>query len=317
VSLYKRGSTWWIDVTHNGQRIRRSADTSERSEALRIHDEFRVELRKLKPSGRTFYGAIEAWQQAAQRDAPDEYRLDKLKKKYHDRALHLVTVESLQPAIPNTSPGTFNRYANLVTAVLALAKHPVEIPRQSIPPGRVRWLTKEEWTRLRGALPKHQQAMASFAITTGLRQANVFQLEWSQVDLKRRVAWVHADQAKSRKAIGIPLSDEAMKVLRRQIGQHERWVFPYNGRPVTEIKTAWAKALTRAKITDFTWHDLRHTWATWHIMSGTPIEVLQKLGGWADIRMVLRYAHMDPGYLAQYANNAKPRAVTKSVTQTG
>ena len=77
------------------------------------------------------------------------------------------------------------------------------------------------------------------------------------------------------------------------------------------------QARAKAGIRDFTWHGLRHTWATWHIMAGTPVEVLQKLGGWADIRMVLKYTHMDPGYLAQWANNARPRAVTQNVTRTG
>lgn len=317
MSLYRRGGVWWLDVTHNGARIRRSTEASDRKEAQRIHDEFRAELHRIKPSGRTFYGAIEAWRQVGGRDSADTYRLDKLKKKYHDRALHLVTVESLMAAIPSSSPATFNRYANLVAAVLALAKHPLEIARKSTPPGRVRWLTKAEWLRLRRHLPDHQRAMASLAIATGLRQANVLKLEWSQVDLKRRVAWIHADQAKSRKAIGIPLSDDALKVLRKQVGKHDRWVFPYHGRAVSEIKTGWKDALEAAGIKDFTWHDLRHTWATWHIMAGTPLEVLQKLGGWADIRMVLRYAHLDPGYLAQFAGNAKPRNVTRTVTGTG
>ncbi|TBR13105.1 tyrosine-type recombinase/integrase [Rugosibacter aromaticivorans] len=65
-------------------------------------------------------------------------------------------------------------------------------------------------------------------------------------------------------------------------------------------------ALQRAGIEGFTWHGLRHTWAAWHAMSGTPLDVLQKLGGWADHKMVLQYAHLAPEYLASFANNAKP-----------
>ncbi len=316
MSLYKRGGIWWFDVAHNGNRLRRSTETSDRKEAVRIHDEFRAELHRVKPSGQTFYGAIEAWQSVRRRDPADAYRLDKFKTLYHDRALHQVTAESLQAKIPDSSPATFNRYANLLCAVLTLAKHPVEIQRKETTPSRIRWLTKAEWLRLKKHLSEHQRVMATFAVNTGLRQANVLRLEWSQVDLQRRVAWVHADQAKSGKAISVPLSDEAVKVLRGQIGKHDRWVFPYHGRAVSEVKTGWAVALAKADIKDFTWHDLRHTWATWHIMGGTPVEVLQKLGGWADIRMVLRYAHLDPGYLAQFANNARPRAVTRAVPQT-
>ena len=57
--------------------------------------------------------------------------------------------------------------------------------------------------------------MARFALATGLRERNVTGLEWSQVDLERRVAWIHPDQAKARKAIGISLNRDAVLVLRR------------------------------------------------------------------------------------------------------
>src|SRR6185503_1999730 len=69
------------------------------------------------------------------------------------------------------------------------------------PKRRIRWLTREEADRLIGALPEHLAAMARFSLETGLRRANVTGLLWSQVDLARRTAWVHADQAKARKAI--------------------------------------------------------------------------------------------------------------------
>lgn len=54
------------------------------------------------------------------------------------------------------------------------------------------------------------------------------------------------------------------------------------------------------------WHTFRHTFASWHVMSGTPLEVLQKLGGWSDMRMLMKYAHLAPEFVARYANNAKP-----------
>lgn len=47
----------------------------------------------------------------------------------------------------------------------------------------------------------------------------------------------------------------------------------------------------------------RAGWATWHVQNGTPLEVLQKLGGWSDLRMVMNYAHHSPGYLASFVNN--------------
>ena len=95
-----------------------------------------------------------------------------------------------------------------------------------------------------------------------------------------------------------------MTVLRGQQGLHDTWVFPYNGKPVDKVSTrAWHNALKRAGIENFRWHDLRHTWASWHVMSGTPMEVLMKLGGWKSLDMVMRYAHLSSSYVAQFAEN--------------
>jgi integrase len=90
--------------------------------------------------------------------------------------------------------------------------------------------------------------------------------------------------------------------LHRQIGKHETRVFTYFGKPVARANNhAWRKALVRAEITNFRWHDLRHTWASRHVRSGTPLHVLMALGGWSSYEMVLRYAHLAPQHLAEHA----------------
>jgi integrase len=65
---------------------------------------------------------------------------------------------------------------------------------------------------------------------------------------------------------------------------------------------AWRQVLQRAKIKDFRWHDLRHTWASWHVQAGTPLHVLQELGGWESVEMVRRYAHLSSEHLASYVD---------------
>ena len=170
---------------------------------------------------------------------------------------------------------------------------------------RTSWLTPEQAGRLLEELPEHLRAMAAFSLATGLRRSNVTHLEWSQVDLKRKLAWIHPDQAKARKAITVPLDDTAVNIIRAQIGKHHTFVFTYEGNPVTQVNTkAWKKALKRAGIEGFRWHDLRHTWASWHIQAGTPLHTLQDLGGWHSPVMVRRYAHLSSEHLAQYAHNA-------------
>ena len=112
-----------------------------------------------------------------------------------------------------------------------------------------------------------------------------------------------AHQSKNRKPIAVPLNATAVEVLQRQLGKHRERVFTYAGKPLATANTrSWRKALKRASIENFRWHDLRHTWASWHRQSGTPTHELQRLGGWRSSVMVERYAHLAPDHLAKAAN---------------
>lgn len=208
-----------------------------------------------------------------------------------------------------TSMATANRYLALIRAILRRAcllwewirrVPPIELYPE--PKRRIRWLTRHQVAVLLQELPAHQRYLVLFALATGLRQANVLQLEWSQVDLERRLAWIHADQAKARREIRVPLSAAAIAVLEACQGKHARYVFTFRGKPLRAANTrAWREALKRAGIEDFKWHDLRHTWASWHAQEGTPLFVLQELGGWSSEAMVKRYAHLAPHHFAQHA----------------
>lgn len=78
----------------------------------------------------------------------------------------------------------------------------------------------------------------------------------------------------------------------------------------------WRNAVKDAGIVDFRWHDLRHTWASWHVQQGTPLHVLQELGGWETADMIRRYAHLALEHLAEYAEKlATPRVVEHSGTK--
>ena len=85
------------------------------------------------------------------------------------------------------------------------------------PKRRVRFLERHEAQRLLACLPKHLADMALFTLATGLRRGNVTGLQWSQVDLDRRVAWIHADQAKGGRAIAVPLNAQAVAVVQQRV----------------------------------------------------------------------------------------------------
>ncbi len=187
------------------------------------------------------------------------------------------------------SNATVNRTLELLRAILRKCVNDWEwlnrapsVRMLKEPTRRIRFLTRDEAQALLRALPEHLADMAEFSLATGLRAANVTGLQWSQLDLARRLAWIHPDQAKTRRAIPVPLNAEAAALISKQVGKHLTHVFSFQGRPITQVSTkAWYAALERSGVTDFRWHDLRHTWASWHVQNGTPLIALQELGGWA------------------------------------
>ncbi len=321
--LYKRGKTWWIDfTTPKGERVRRSAQTSDRRAAQEYHDRVKAELwrqdqLKEKPK-HTWDEAALRWLDGLQNPRTQKnaaIRLSWLQtflrgKLLEDIDRSLIAEITAERGI-DVTPTTVNRYLETLQAVLhksfewGWVDHVPAIPKFKTASKRIRWLTHEEARILLTHLPEHQADLARFALATGLRQRNILELEWSQVDLKRALCWIHPDQAKGGRAIGVPLNQDAIKVLLKQKGKHDRRVFTFQGKPVGQVNTkAWRSALKRAGITDFRWHDLRHTWASWHVQSGTPLHVLQELGGWSDYKMVQRYAHLTHEHLARFVENS-------------
>ncbi len=317
--LYKRGEIWWCDYGKQGGR--RSLETTEKGEATRrarnqasrIWDAANAGIQHIQWA--TAMMAYLDESQALKSLETAKLRLRWLHQRLDGMWLRDITTGKIEELIAECSkgraPATVNRVMAALSAVLHLARRREWI--DSVPyirklaesSSRIRWITPEEAARLLDELPGHLNTMAAFTLATGLRASNVQYLQWSNVSLERRTAWIDAADFKSGRAHTVPLNDPAMTILRGQIGLHHAWVFPYDGHPVEKVSThAWHRALKRADIQDFRWHDLRHTWASWHVMNGTPLEVLMKLGGWNSLDMVMRYAHLAPGFVARYAQNS-------------
>lgn len=228
----------------------------------------------------------------------------------HEISNEVLEKTALKKEKEGVSLTTVNRVMEVVRALLTKAhrewewieKLPVVRMRQ-IENNRIRWLNINEAQRLLKELPSHLRDMAAFTLATGLRASNVRKLEWSDIDLVRQHAWIHPDQAKTKKAIPVPLNANAIEILNARQGIHDKFVFTYQNRPVTKCNTrAWYNAVGRAGLEDFRWHDLRHTWASWHVQNGTSLQELQQLGGWSSFEMVLRYAHLSGDLLRDAAN---------------
>lgn len=323
MSLYKRkdSTNWWIKLTpSSGPTIQRSAGTSDKKAAQELHDKLKASLWEqerlgIKPA-RSWREAVVRWLQETSEKAThqeDRKKLLWLHPYLGELNLDQITLDVIDrirsAKLQEASKGTVNRYLALIRAILRRARDDWEwvekVPKVRLfkeTNNRERSLTPAQAQRLLAELPEHQREVVLFALATGLRQSNVLRLEWNQVNLDQRHAWINGWQSKNRKAISVPLNATALGILQRQVGKHSSRVFTFQGRPLNSANTrAWQAAKRRAGIEDFRWHDLRHTWATWQRQAGTPTHELQHLGGWKTSAMVERYAHLAPDHLAAAA----------------
>ena len=197
-------------------------------------------------------------------------------------------------------------------------------PRQ--PKGRIRHITLGEADGLIAAASPHLRPLLVFLLYTGARLSEALYLSWSQVDLSRsHVSFV---KTKNGEARGVPLHPRVVNELGNL--QHRSGVvfrrpdgLPYapKGDGGGQIKTAFNGACRRAGIADFSPHDCRHTWATWHYQANRDLPALMRLGGWKSERMVLRYAHVNTAELSASINalpwgKSGKRAQRKTENQT-
>ena len=324
---------YYTNFTHNGQRIRISTGTAIKKLAQEYEDKLKERLwRQTRLGDKALY----TWPHAANRylneihhKSKGEQKKDKSKilwltKNLGDIILEDITLDIIQELIDklakNRKPATVNRYLSVLRAVLRkaaykwqdknkhfwLSKAP-KIEELDEENHRVRWITVEQADKLLEVAPLHLKPAIAFSLATGLRISNAIQIEWSQIDEENCHAWIHADQAKAKKPIAIPLNDTAMEILKTQKGKHPSRVFTYRGKPFKRPDTkTWRKCLADAGIENFRWHDLRHTWASWHVQNGTSLPVLKELGGWSSYTMVERYAHLSGDRLKSAAKKVDP-----------
>lgn len=313
MALLLRGESYWMDVQINGKRLRESLKTNDKKLAQQLHDMRKAELwregvLKEKPK-KTFKEACARWlvERAHKRSlADDQLKINFLLPKIGSTLLSELTRDKIENVLPkDVSGATRNRYRALIRAMLRAAERewdwldraPV-LRTEAEPKRRVAYLTRDQAEVLIACLPEKYRMPVRFALLTGLRRSNVFGLTWEAVDLNNSMVHVAEEDAKAGQRILVPLNKSAKALL-------ESFPEPRKGRVWGDMDRIWANTWTaackRAGVPGFRFHDLRHTWASWHAMAGTPLSVLQELGGWHSHEMVQRYAHLSPEHLANAA----------------
>ena len=207
------------------------------------------------------------------------------------------------------APATVNRELAFLKRVFAVAlknKFISENPAKEVkflrePSGRVRWLSDEEEVQLHAEVAEADWKIIAFAIYTGLRRGEQFGLRWDKIDLANHVATI--PRSKHGGVRHVPLNDTAMAILLSLPSRsHSPWVFasaigktPLNA--PNFVHRVFDPALRRAKVEDFRWHDLRHTFASRLAMKGVSLHEIKELLGHKTLAMTLRYAHLSPTHL--------------------
>ncbi len=330
MGVYKRGKVWWISLVHNGNRIRRSTEVGDKKVADKIHAKVQTQLAEGKwldklPGDSMLlaelaefydteelkhtksYGSVKSYFEGL-RKFFGEYRLGEIDDKVIREFIRQRLSEDVVPGTIKRQLNIFIRMFNfakdekLVRAVPSF-KWPKAV-KDKLDVERVRYLSFQEYDRLVACCPGWLKDIVTVAAWTGLRQRNVLELQRNEVNLVQRAIYIGGEQVKNGEDQGKPIPGPAYAVLERRmkvihISGSSYVLGDENGAPYHKqrVYRHFKKALKKAGIKDFRFHDLRHCYGSWNAQNGVDLLPLSKLLGHKDLRMTKRYSHLNTASL--------------------
>lgn len=325
MALFKRGQVWWMRFSYNGQQVRRSTEVTDKRLAEKIYHKVMAQVaegkwfERLPGEDKTFREMMEKYmsEHSEKNKSPKSHIRDKSLSNHLIQFFGDLTVSKISPKLVNeyktrrrdegAAPATVNKELNLMSHAFNLAIKEWEWVREN-PVGKVskekvnnlieRWLTPEDEDRLLTFSPEWLRDIIVFAINSGLRQGEILNLKWPQVDLFRKTITILEQKNNDRDTL--PLNERTLEVLKsRAKVRHITSSFVFfnsNGNRIEarNLMRAFYSATGKAKLDDLRFHDLRHTFATRLVQAGVDIYTVQRLGRWKTISMVMRYAHHYP-----------------------
>jgi integrase len=324
VGIYRRTENWYIDFYANGQRVRQRIGPS-RKLAEKILNKVKttvIENKYLdirKKSKVKFEALTEQYLKYAKVNKRswerDQRSLKCLSRCFGGKQLYEITAydienyksirgATLSPASVNRELACLKHMLNKAVEWEMLETNPakkVRLLRENNQ--RLRYLTHDEVQRLYSCSANHLKPIILTALFTGMRKSEILKLKWGDVDFSRGIIFVR--DSKNNEAREVPMSDRLTETL-YSLNHNSPYVFASDkGKPHTCIKTAFQNAVKRAKIKDFRFHDLRHTFASHLAMRGIDLIAIKELLGHKTISMTLRYAHLSPDHKKHAVNSLK------------
>ncbi|MGB7307905.1 MAG: site-specific integrase [Candidatus Acidiferrales bacterium] len=336
---------WWIRYADTVSRIRREK-AGTKSSAITLYRKRKTEVlqrKKLPENLRTpavsfaelAHDALVYSKTHKRTYEDDALRLPWLLTAFRERPADSITPQDIERHLSqmaeerNWAPASVNRYRALVSLIFRLGiengkvkENPARfVKHRLVNNARTRWLSPKEEARLRIAIkarnPDHMPEL-ELAINTGLRLSEMYGLTWENVNLSRRVLTV--PRSKNGEVRHVPINRAALCALRklRKRGDGTNLVIRNaKGLPLSDPRHWFEAAVRRAKIRDFSWHCLRHTFASRLVMAGVDLRTIQDLLGHKSIAMTVRYSHLSPAHtLAAVELLAGPKTEAPTGTRT-
>ena len=266
----------------------------------------------------------------------DVPRFASLKEWFGSHAAEELTPKDIESTLARAAekekwaPSTFNHYRSLMSLSYRLGilnRKVTSNPARSVTHrrednNRVRFLSVEEEQKLRKAVEakwaSHMPEL-DLAINTGLRKGSQYGLTWDMVNWKDRT--LNIPRTKNEEPIHVPLNDAAIAALRvvhdRGDGKGRVFQSAKTGEPLENGRHWFDDAVVEAKIKNFRWHDLRHTFASRLRMKGAPLEDIADLLGHKSLTMTRRYAHLGPNKLHAVVSLLGASATTSATEENG
>lgn len=310
MSIYKReGSPFWqYSFAVNGVRFRGSTGRTGKREASIVEAEKRHEAKSRKTHKdawrlRDCLGSY--WDERAKtlKSAVSIYaKLDALSRIIGPSKLitEISNADLMDYKAKRRGEGLEAHGVNRdFSCLLAALNHANQMHGQQIPalawsriktaelPSRIRFLSRDEYERLLAVCDAEMQKIVKMAVATGLRKANLLNLDWREVDLSSSRITVNVKGDKMHSVRMTPEARASLAMDTQRIGQ----VFD-----TTNFRRRWARAVRDAELHDFRFHDLRHTFASWARMAGADLADICEALGHSNISVTMRYAHIEPAH---------------------
>ena len=344
-----RAGFWisWIDAQGRRRRRKTNARTVYDARLARSAELQKVERAKVlgfSPPGEESFGEVAkrflTYQKARLTDKAYEREsgiVDKHLKKFFAGPISSIRRVDIQRYVTKRAtevgPHSVQKELNALKHLFRLAvewdivpfnpAQAVKSPR--VPAGRVRYLQPTELKALLKNCPPWLKPIVGIAVTTGMRRSEILKLRWIDIDTQNDR--VMLPQTKNGEGRIVYLNKTSRSILGRLQTINKRSARPtshvFPSFTPEQVSVAFVRACRDTKITDFRFHDLRHTAASWLRMSGADIHTVAQLLGHKDLRMAARYQHLSPEFLSQAVarlddvfGNLSHRSVTKQKALT-